>query len=234
MGTPTPVYLQYVTQNWRIRKQDDGTYSPAAIQRLEEFYEHCQEKYPWMLKKKIAKIRQWQRVQWALCVLYLLAGDKNMFSDVFVTFMVALLEQLGSTWIETVLNRIQGGKLLWQIRHKVLQSVSEKLCDPQLGVIIVSLVKLSFQQWSMLITLFRKQWAGGSFGPIILSWTGTSEKYFSNTVPPLLPATKHVKVRIVDFVIITIMLNSIQKMWKTICKEAMKYTTFYVDKIVVQ
>ena len=23
-------------------------------------------------------------------------------------------------------------------------------------------------------------------------------------------------------------------MWKTICKEAMKYTTFYVDKIVVQ
>lgn len=189
--------------SWFVRKRFDGSYSPQALSKIVDFYHHCLNSFPWLLKRpqKLLKVREGQKCKWAVSALTTIYGASptEFLAPAFVSSISRLLGFMGENFLDKLLPVLQKGKLLWNIKHNVLKEVSDKLCDPMIGVTIVALLKLSWKQWTLLITLFRKKWSPLHQGlaPISLLWgpdVGERTKFQEDTIPRLLPALLPVKV----------------------------------------
>ncbi len=150
-----------------------------------------------MFKKDTENVRMWQKHQWAIAALLVIYNVADAGASDFVLVFSTLLSYLGPLFISALFKVLENGKVLWQIKHDTLQELSHQLCDPLLGIIIVSLLKLSFQQWALLVRIFRKKWCSlaGTFTGILLPWKNLEGSSFPHDrVPRLLPPTKKVKV----------------------------------------
>jgi hypothetical protein len=100
-----------------------------------------------------------------------------------------------------------------------VNAISTALCEPLLGVLLVSLLNISWSQYQMLVHMVRKGWNAttSKFEPLTLHWPALRQQYSTTVLPRLVAPFKHVK-----------------QLWKQIFQQSTRYSPINIPNVVAQ
>lgn len=238
---PPVEHFQHVDNDVSItylQMLEDGGVSMEEKNRekLSILYRRVKKYAPWLLKKKssMASVRLRQRHLWLVTMIgYVFAIDLNNVGALCL-FMCGFLYYLGTTFISSLLPMLGDGMVriniiyyennqlsyqyLHEIRLDTLKTMSVTLCDPLLGVLLVSLLNLSWAQYEMLIHILRKGWnpATKQFEALSLSWPALGA-YAKIVIPRMVAPFREVK-----------------RMWKSIFQQQTNYTPINIPNVAAK